>query len=368
MRLSLEEAHLDSLTGLLNKGIAEKRINELIRCLQQGVLLIIDLDNFKMINDHFGHLCGDAVLTDMSEELKCIFRKDDILARVGGDEFLAYLAGITKEETKCRMEKLLKNLLGIEINNTKGLVSCGIGAACYPEDARDFQELYQKADMALYQRKSEGKGSYTYYTPRIGREKFDRGITRTAVNAVIELDRESVDKQLAQYIFSMLFDAIDTQTAVNTILEIVGRAYDVSRVYIFEDSDDGKFCRNTFEWCNTGINSEIQNLQEVRYDDYMVDYHMKFDENGVFYCKAIRELEPGLCEMLSQQEISALLQCAILDDGRFIGYVGVDECRKNRYWTKEQIDSLTLISKVLGTFLLKHRLKEKVQELEKENR
>lgn len=362
---SLEKAYLDSLTGLLNKGTAEKRILDALNHRDQGFLLLIDLDDFKVINDQYGHLCGDAVLTDLSEELKKMFRKDDILARVGGDEFLAFLADIPKDEVEKRMENLLERLSGMEINNRKGMVSCSIGAACYPEDAMEFHTLYHMADQALYHRKSAGKGSYTFYTPETGQEQFIRGISRTAVNAVIESDRESVDKLLAQYSFSMLFNAIETQTAVDGILEIVGRAYDVSRVYIFEDVEDGNVCNNTFEWCNTGIEPEINNLQGIRYGDDIGDYRKNFDENGVFYCKDIRKLEPKLYEMLNLQGIFALLQCAIFDDGKFIGYVGFDECKKNRYWTREQIDSLTLISKVLGTFLLKHRLKEKVRELEK---
>lgn len=366
LRTSLEQAYLDSLTGLLNKGTVSKKIVKLMEEKQpdQGVLLLIDLDDFKLVNDRYGHLCGDAVLTELAGELKRMFRKDDILGRVGGDEFLAFLPNITKEDARMRIESLLKRLAEIKINHKKGLVSCSIGAACFPGDADGFQELYHCADQALYHMKSEGKGGLSFYTKEIGQTEFAQGIVRTAVNAVIDSDQESVNKLLAEYSLHMLYNAIETQTAIDSMLEIVGRSYDVSRVYIFEDSADGRICNNTFEWCNTGIESQIHRLQGIRYGEDIGDYHKNFNEEGVFYCKDIRTLEPVLYEMLHVQGICSLLQCSIVDDGKSIGYVGFDECRENRYWTREQIDSLTLISKVLGTFLLKQRLKQKIKMLE----
>ena len=77
--------------------------------------------------------------------------------------------------------------------------------------------------------------------------------------------------------------------AVQSILELIGLRYDVSRAYIFEESEDHSYCRNTFEWCNEGIEPQIQSLQHVVYAD-IGDYHENFDENGVFYCPDISTL------------------------------------------------------------------------------
>ena len=173
-----------------------------------------------------------------------------------------------------------------------------------------------------------------------------------------------VTEQLARYAFRMLYDAGTTEAAIGQMLEVVGRAYDVSRVYIFENSADDTLCYNTFEWCGEGVSSERENLQGLSYQEDLGDYQSNFDANGIFYCRDISTLHPHLYAVLAPQGICSMLQCAILDDGRFKGYVGFDECRANRYWTQEQIESLTLVARVLSTFLVKQRLREHVQALE----
>ena len=165
----------------------------------------------------------------------------------------------------------------------------------------------------------------------------------------------AVDAELVQYTFRMLYNSVDIKTAVCQLFEIIGRAYDVSRVYIFENTKDGKHCSNTFEWCSDGVPSEMGNLQNLSYENELNGYMDCFDSAGIF-------LLPGhppagsrtLCH-IGAPGIVSLLQCAIMDDGVFKGFVGFDECRRNRNWNKDQIDSLILVANVLTTFLLKRK-------------
>ncbi|MGX9757452.1 GGDEF domain-containing protein [Clostridioides difficile] len=108
-------------------------------------------------------------------------------------------------------------------------------------------------------------------------------------------------------------------------------------------ADDNLYCSNTFEWCNDGIAPEISNLKKVSYNlfDY---YKQNFNDRGIFYCKDISSLDDGLYKILKVQGIVSMLQCAILDEGDFSGYVGFDECNENRFCTKEEIESLTFIN------------------------
>ena len=112
---------------------------------------------------------------------------------------------------------------------------------------------------------------------------------------------------------------------MNAILEVVGRQFDVSRVYIFEDEEDEKYCRNTYEWCNEGVKPEIENLQHMPYaNDLEGGYQSNFNESGVFYCRDIDGLTPQQRATLEPQGIKSLLQCAIYDKGQFKGFVGFD--------------------------------------------
>lgn len=360
----LEQAQRDPLTNLYNKAaireLATRQINE-SRGGGYQALLIIDVDNFKGVNDTYGHLCGDALLSDVASVLKSQFRSSDLVGRIGGDEFLVYLPAIAGEkETAERIRRLLASLGKLRPVKDAPPISCSIGAALFPQKGADYYALYKCADSALYQVKAQGKNDFAFYNPNA--KEIPCGLSSSAIGGIdseTESSGDTVGDKLAQYTFRMLYNSIDINTAVEQLLEIVGRAYDVSRVYIFESSEDGKKCSNTFEWCNEGVSSEIDNMQNIDYKEDLGDFLENFDKKGIFYCRDIRELNSNLYHLLKPQGIRSVLQCAIMDDGVFMGYVGFDECRENRSWTKEQIRSLTLISNILSTFLLKLRLKEK---------
>lgn len=362
----IEQARQDSLTGLLNKAASKSKIDEMLKQQSVGILFIIDLDDFKGVNDRFGHLCGDAVLTDVAHILQHLFRTQDVVGRIGGDEFLVFLPELPVLKAEEKAQEMISALRSITFHHGEEHISCSIGGAAFPRDAVDFYNLYQCADQALYHVKTNCRGGCAVYTTNMFTETVSNGIARTAVNTVIESEGDSVNEQLAKYSFQMLYHAIDVKTAVNQILEIVGKAYDVSRAYIFESSKDGLTCSNTFEWCGKDVTPEMNRLQNLSYKDDLDNYLDNFNENGIFYCKDIKELRSAVYDILATQDIRSVLQCAIMDDGQFKGYVGFDECRENRYWTKEQVESLTLISNVLSTFLLKLRFKERVSIKEEE--
>ncbi len=170
-----KKAHIDQLTGVLNKRSFEEsadRAFHLQNAPEKYALILIDVDNFKGVNDTLGHAYGDKVLAGVGEILHNVFRADDFLGRLGGDEFcvLLYLPTSASPETafeytgeKCRQlcEAFRNNYTG---DDGKYKVSASIGAAFFPQHGNSFTELYQCADKALYQSKRKGKDTYTIYT------------------------------------------------------------------------------------------------------------------------------------------------------------------------------------------------------------
>ncbi len=168
------KAHIDQLTGVLNKRSFEEsadRAFNLENAPERYALILIDVDNFKGVNDTLGHIYGDKVLAGVGEILQNVFRADDFLGRIGGDEFcvLLYLPKTASYETtveytgeKCRQlcEAFRNNYTG---DDGKYKVSASIGAAFFPQHGRNFSELYQCADKALYESKRKGKDTYTIY-------------------------------------------------------------------------------------------------------------------------------------------------------------------------------------------------------------
>ena len=174
-----------------------------------------------------------------------------------------------------------------------------------------------------------------------------------------------LDQVLSRYAMRMLYTSSDIHTSLWKMLEIAGRACDVSRAYIFENSPDGRICRNTFEWCAEGVEPQISALQHCVYER-MANYHRNFDENGIFCCRDIRDLPPENYRDLARQGIVSMLQCAIRDEGRMIGFIGFDECRVNRVWTDGQARALSLVASLLGNQLVKERLRERLALAERE--
>lgn len=357
----LEQAHLDALTGLYNKAtvnaLVEQRMNSEIH--GQQALLIIDVDHFKTVNDTYGHLCGDSLLSNVAAVLKSHIRATDVAGRIGGDEFLVYLPEVADEQAVHKKVKALLSslqLLTPEVGAPP--ISCSIGAALFPRRSIDYFALYKCADQALYYQKNHGRSGYSFYTPSID-GKIPCGKASSAIGTQIGFDEGNAqDEQMGQYAFRTLYAARDTQSALNRLLEIIGRSYGVSRTYIFESSPDGTHCSNTFEWCGEGIVSQKEHLQNLSYREDLDDYLSNFDQYGIFYCADVRETAPKVRAVLEPQNICSMLQCAMLDEGKFVGYVGFDECRNYRAWSPEQVASFKLTADVLSTFLIKLRLRQ----------
>lgn len=367
-----DKAERDSLTKLYNKSTGRRKIQQLLEKREQSeksAMLIVDMDNFKHINDSYGHMFGDAVLTEVSSQLLKLFRPKDIVVRIGGDEFMVYIHGYPNMRViRSRAQMVIDafhNVLRDKLQDCR--LSCSIGISCCPSDGADYATLFQASDQALYYAKLQGKDQYAIFDKTAMVESFiQRPDQELTASTRIDSDDgpNLVTYGIIQQTFKMLYDAKDTRTGINSILEMIGRKYNVSRTYIVETSEDGTYCTNTFEWCNEGIPPEKDNLQHVVYSSYLdSNYQELFNENGVFYCSDIATLPSKLYRLLDSQGILSLLQCAILNDGKMAGFVGFDECREKRIWTQAQIDSLTFISELMSTFLLKMRAQEKASDM-----
>lgn len=152
----------DPLTGLLNRRAIEAKVNYLLKKNKKGFLFMIDLDNFKQINDTYGHGEGDLLLYQIGVLLKSIFRESDPVARVGGDEFLAFMADADHPEyARQKADVFLGKLF--ELSENIGYhVSASIGIAGCPPNGSQFELLYDSADQAMYCAKKAGKHGYAF--------------------------------------------------------------------------------------------------------------------------------------------------------------------------------------------------------------
>jgi diguanylate cyclase (GGDEF)-like protein len=164
----------DSLTGLPNRLLFEDRMEQaMVRSGRSGrpcALMFVDLDRFKPVNDTFGHRVGDELLKAAAGRLANCVRKEDTVARAGGDEFIVVLSELTKREDAALMGgKMLQQLsrpFSVERHELE--ISGSIGISVFPEDGKTLLELLNNADVAMYHAKKAGRNGYLFFAPDMG--------------------------------------------------------------------------------------------------------------------------------------------------------------------------------------------------------
>lgn len=155
-------AEIDSLTLLANRAGLEKKVKtSLENELKKGTMMIFDLDNFKLVNDKLGHPEGDRVLKKFANCLRNYFRKNDIVARIGGDEFVVFInSSIPRDILADKLEVLLENIRSVLSDYERYGLSTSIGVAYVDQSTKDYDELYRRADAGLYIAKRLGKDRF----------------------------------------------------------------------------------------------------------------------------------------------------------------------------------------------------------------
>ena len=166
--MAVHSAITDKLTGLYNRRYFEHFLDfEIKRASRQKAslaLLMMDIDNFKLINDTLGHLFGDKILNKLGEIIKSIIRETDLAARYGGEEFSIVMSNTGFEEAADIAERLRKAINQYNFDVTKRPTTVSIGIALYPSDSTSLQDLLSNADRALYRAKHEGKNRVCVYS------------------------------------------------------------------------------------------------------------------------------------------------------------------------------------------------------------
>ncbi|MFA5551366.1 MAG: EAL domain-containing protein [Trueperaceae bacterium] len=180
-----QRAQIDPLTGALTRATFEEKLRaELASAEENGhglALLFVDLDRFKFVNDTFGHDIGDKLLREVGRVLRSNVRANDIVGRVGGDEFMVALLGVTDEDAAGQVARSLVRELSapIAVDERELQVSASIGISLYPRDGSNADELLHSADAAMYQVKEGGKNAYHFSTLEV----------RTRLSRRLELER-----------------------------------------------------------------------------------------------------------------------------------------------------------------------------------
>jgi diguanylate cyclase (GGDEF)-like protein/PAS domain S-box-containing protein len=175
-----QQANYDSLTGLANRALLDERLKQAIKQAEAGgsraTVVLVDLDQFKLINDSFGHQAGDTLLKTVAERLKACVRESDTVARQGGDEFVLVLRNYANDDDITGIvQRIQASIAQPWLAGRRELqVTCSMGIAVYPQDGRSADVLLRNADSAMYKAKDSGRNNFQFFTAELNRVIFER--------------------------------------------------------------------------------------------------------------------------------------------------------------------------------------------------
>lgn len=363
------KAERDPLTGLLNKLRTEEIIKETLAAdarsdeLRINALIIIDLDNFKSINDLMGHLFGDAVLADTGKRLTSVFRSTDVVGRTGGDEFIVFMKNIPNRTIAMSKAALACSEIMSAPDEGCCAVSASVGIAFSPDDGRSFEELYMKADMAMYRAKDAGKGRCLVYSADMG-EVFRRAKKNAAIDS-----RPAIDETFAfnppRHIFRILKNAKDSAVSARLVIELIVRHYDFARGYIFELSEDLATSTETFEWCADGVESHIDGFQNLRIGTDTPDMMPFYGDDGVFSTIGVAEDDVEFTKTVPGEQTAGIIHFLIGTRSEPIGYIGFDCRDEKRTFSPREYSDILSCGHVITSYLSKRIADRRVSEKSK---
>lgn len=350
----LNEVYIDSLTGIMTRAEAENYARRKIEEREippqydghpfpekSVALCIVDIDNFKSINDTYGHRFGDEVLREVAAILRKAAGTKGIPGRVGGDEFIMVL-----EDVKDELE--LRNILRVVRSGFQWLYpdklqpiqfGCSIGVAMYPQDARDYDSLYNIADNALYLAKAKGKNRYIIYDVKKHGKVSEGDYALTLVkNNLVKHDAVDLGKLVKELI-------IEGRAAIPDFLKKLAEKYGIERIQLFIRDFD----KPAYSYCKGEI-------QTVAADMICDPHYLSLFKGGVYSAVSnVHELEyaePQIYASFLEKKIESRFQYLITaPDATPDGVITFDVCKWPIKWDQETIDSLILICSVLESLI-----------------
>lgn len=341
------DSQLDPLTGLYNKRCSLKMLHRHVEENSDSMLTIciLDLDNFKALNDTYGHLFGDRVLTVAADTMREVLGNRGIAGRFGGDEFFLMIdSGIDEQGVRQILFTIRKNIRWFfEKSVDRLVVTLSVGAASFPKDAADADELFAKADRALYIAKEKGKDRFIIYDEaKHGSVTFD-----SEHRKIVELSAQKKEENKTAAVL-YVYDLLERKrtAGIGEAMGFIGKTYAIDRINIFLRSDLRLWKAWGYEtWRQDGA---AYILKE--------EYLNNFNSGKADVCNGIEARAykyPKTYEYMDKLGIKSCLQYIIGEGTKVSGLISYELCKIRRKWSKEDAHDLILLSRFMENTILK---------------
>ena len=359
-----KEVHIDALTGAYNRKGIITHIEELLRQNPEAIsaCVSLDIDNFKEVNDTFGHLYGDAVLSETAKKIQKLCRNDTLIGRLGGDEFVAFFPRLQSEEVLMHAAERLQTALVNTYTSGSHMVktSVSMGISFYPRHGTTFTELYDKADIAMYHCKRNGKNGWTVYHDTM--ERCQQIMEKPDSDNIGDMQlNKPFEGNIGEYIFRILYrrEKTDPQT-MRTVLELIAHHYDMQYFYVMDFNRETQSIQPLLSWSEEDKSLyELLQLDEQKAAlEFLETIHS--DNDRILFLENCGKdcFDRFPKEILNKLAIFALVHMSVPVSNQHDILIGLANTRHTHSFSRNQRTDIRTIFEVIVTFLKDQQQRE----------
>lgn len=356
-RLKLK-AHIDPLSKVYNRETAIEKIRERLKNQQlqdECAFIVLDIDNFKNINDTFGHLYGDAVIAMVAGSIKSTLDEEDIIGRFGGDEFLVYIDNTSSEKLERKLENIRLAILKMRIDkNDENDISCSMGVSFGYGKAK-YEDLFRQADSALYTAKANGKNRFEYFNG----EYIDKNALIYAGVMTEEDESEDVSENhdITTVALEIASKSTDSDNAISNLMRHIGVAVNLDCIQIMKYDMINDKIEIEFQWWkeHDGDYNVVFTTKKSGYYEHndLVLFKKRFQKDNIFmYTPDFKEgFTQKFKDVFDGSEHVDMIYSSNTEN-EDIYYVVCYQCwDKTRHWEQSEFNDMFEITKIISMFM-----------------
>lgn len=345
----LDEITYDSLTHVYNKKTITDYATKLVQEEKENrvTVAVLDVDHFKKVNDIYGHLYGDKVLTRVARKIKESVGDDGVVGRIGGDEFVIVFNGINDDNSLRGMLRAIRTQIKWEfVNEFENFeLSASIGAAFSPNNGTDYLELFKKADYCLYIAKEKGRDRYVFFRDELHLQSYEDSFKNKEQNA--SDGREM--KELRYLTGIMLEYNNNREKAVRNMLDHILENYRVDSINIYYGPELKKV---------KFLGQELNNSEDASYVftkgfQDMIEDRM-YAETAFVGCQM--ESAPEFCEAMQGRRVFSTIQCIIGSRDNIKGLITMDRTKESSQWAQYEVEIAVITASLIYTIIVDKQL------------
>lgn len=340
----VDELTMDSLTKVYNKKTITEYASRLVKqdTVNRISIAILDIDYFKQVNDRYGHLYGDKVLTRVAKKLKEVVGEDGVVGRIGGDEFMIVLKGINDDYALRGILRAIRTQVKWEFKNDyeNFQVTTSIGVAFSPNNGHDYEELFKKADFCLYVAKEKGRDRYVFFRDEIHRESYENSLNKK--DKIINDGREM--RELRYLTDIMVQYNHDKKAAVMAMLEHMLSMYKIDNISIYK----GEGLKDI-----VSVGAPIKSESDMSYIDTDGFKILMGDKTYIAssFINKNQDVAPEFVDEMRRRGIHSTIQCFIGTKDDVKGLLTINRMKEASQWAEYEIEcsiiTATLINMII---------------------